>query len=407
MIEPPVLRPLETPCPVCAHTLAVPFFAGGHQPLATLGWPQSADQARVMPRLPLDFVQCPACSHVWNTAFSYEAVPYSRQPNRMYNSGRIWQGHLADTRDRLLSYLPAAPTVVEIGCGDGHFLCGLAEARAGRGRYVGFDPHANPGTEQGVDFRDRLFEPLIDLPALRPDAVVIRHVLEHLAAPAALLEQLAWAATQTGITCHLFAEVPCIDRVFATDRLADFFYEHVSHFTSKSFRRLLSRAGTVSEVAHGYDGEVVFACVALGVPSALAARATNAAAFAQRSDVNRSRIADKLASLHASGARVAIWGGTGKSAAFIHHYALDAERFPLVVDSDATKAGTYVPGTGQEICFRDELKRRPVDVVIIPTQWRACDIVAEMGREGIVARQVLIEHDGNLVDFFTAAHPYR
>ena len=191
MSESSPLRPLETPCPVCAHTLAVPFFAGGRQPLATLGWPQSADQARAMPRLPLDFVQCPACSHVWNTAFSYQAVPYNHQPNRMYNSGRIWQGHLADTRDRLLSYLPAAPTVVEIGCGDGHFLGGLAEARAGRGRYVGFDPHAQAQTVQGVDFQARLFEPLIDLPVYRPDAVVIRHVLEHLTAPAVLLEQLA------------------------------------------------------------------------------------------------------------------------------------------------------------------------------------------------------------------------
>ena len=407
MTESVAVRPLEKPCPVCAHTLAVPFFAGGQQPLATLGWPQSPGEALAMPRLPLDFVQCPCCSHVWNTAFSYDDVPYRSQPNRMYNSGQIWQGHLAETRDRLLAYLPAAPTVVEIGCGDGHFLRGLAEARAGQGDYIGFDPNSSPETGQGVRFQARLFEPLRDVPALLPDAIVIRHVLEHFTAPAVLLEQLAWAVSQSGKVCHLFAEVPCIDRVFDSDRLADFFYEHVSHFTSDSFRHLLTRAGSLCELVHGYDGEVVFACVELGVAPVHVARAAAADAFAQRSVVNRARIADKLAALHASGVRVAIWGGTGKSAAFIHHYALDAARFPLVVDSDAAKAGTYVPGTGQPIHFRDQLKAQPVDVVIIPTQWRAGDIVAEMTREGIVAGQVLIEHGGDLVDFFTGTHPYR
>ena len=91
----------------------------------------------------------------------------------------------------------------------------------------------------------------------------------------------------------------------------------------------------------------------------------------------------------------------------MHQFGVDADCFPLVVDSDPDKAGTYVPGSGQEIVFRDVLKAQPVDVVIIPTQWRARDIASEMGREGIVAAQLLIEHGGCLVDFLTADHPYR
>ncbi len=45
----------------------------------------------------------------------------------------------------------------------------------------------------------------------------------------------------------------------------------------------------------------------------------------------------------------------------------------------------------------DELyhSKQPVDVVIIPTQWRAGDIVAEMAREGIVTGQVLRPNGGN------------
>lgn len=398
-LEHPVSLLMPALCPVCAHTIAVPFFDGGRQPLATLGWPASRAEAQAMPRHPLDFVQCPACSHVWNRSFSYDAIPYQNHPNRMFNRGGLWSGHLATTRDGLLAQLPKRPTVVDIGCGEGHFVRGLADVCGGQGRFIGFDPNASPETGQGVEFYPRLFAPLADMVSLAPDAVIIRHVLEHLTEPAAFIEQLAWGAAGLDKTCWLFAETPCIDRVFTTDRLADFFYEHVSHFTTESFRCLISRAGEIQHLAHGYDGEVVYARVRLQVPPVLQQRAAEAVAFAQRAQHSRTTIARQLDELAASGVQVAIWGGTGKAAAFIHQFGADAERFLLVVDSDPDKVGTFVPGTGQRIEFRDVLKNQPVDLVIIPTQWRAKDIAAEMKREGIVPKRVWIEHEGQLMDF--------
>ncbi len=398
---------IDAPCPVCHYNLAAPFFDGGKQTLATLGWPTSTEAAQAMPKHPQDFVQCPKCSHVWNRSFTYDAIPYQNNPNRMFNKGGIWKGHLATTRDLVLKHLPDAPSVVDIGCGEGHFVRGLAEAREGVGRFVGFDPNATPETGRGVEFHAAYFEPLLHMADFAPDAVAIRHVLEHLTHPGALLEQLAWGATTLGKACWLFAEVPCIDRVFETGRLADFFYEHTSHFTTESFRTLMERAGEVVKLAHGYDGEVVYALVRLGVPAAIQQRAQAATEFSQAANASRVHIRQQLDALAASGQRVAIWGGTGKAAAFIHQFGVDAKRFPLVVDSDPDKAGTFVPGTGQEIVFRDVLKTAPAEVVIIPTQWRAKDIAAEMAREGITAAQVLIEHGGKLVDFHHDAHPYQ
>ena len=62
---------------------------------------------------------------------------------------------------------------------------------------------------------------------------------------------------------------------------------------------------------------------------------------------------------------------------------------------------------GQEIRLRDYLLAHPVDIVIIPPQRRAADIVLEMSQLGIAVDTVLIEHDGQLIDFHRAPHPYR
>jgi len=394
-------------CPVCQYTRAAPLFDGGRQPLATLGWPRSRAAARRMPRHELAFVRCPRCTHVWNRSFTYDAIPYRRNPNRMFNKGAIWQGHLRATRDLALSTLPPDPVVVDIGCGDGHFVRGLAEARGGRGRFLGFDPNGGARDGGGASFEARYFEPERDMPALGPDLLVMRHVLEHLTDPAAFVDRLAWGAAALGKPVLLFAEMPCIDRVFATGRLVDFFYEHPSQFTTRSFRTLLARGGEIRHFAHGYDGEVVFGIVELDVPAAFGGIAAEAGRFRARAEAATRRIAAQLDALAVAGARVAIWGGTGKAAAFVHFFGADAARFPLVVDSDPEKVGTFVPKTGQRIVHRDALKGAAIDVVVIPPQWRAKDIVDEMRREGIVAGQVLIEHDGRLIDFFADPHPYR
>lgn len=396
---------LPAPCPICASRWAVRFFDGGQAPLATLGWPRSAAEAQGMARHPLDFVRCPGCGHVWNRAFRYEAIPYRTQPNRMFNAGQGWRGHLAELLERLLASLPPAPSVLEIGCGDGHFLQALAARRPGR--YVGFDPHGAAPPGAWFAFEARYCEPFADLPRYRPDLIVMRHVLEHFAQPAAFLEQLAWAASACPQPVRLLLEVPCIDRVFTTGRLADFFYEHPQHFSTASFATLLHQVGAVEHLAQGYDGEVLVGLVCLAQPQDRRERLAAALAFADQSTRARAMIGAQLAELANSGKRVAIWGGTGKAAAFMHHYGVDAERFPLVVDSDPAKVGTYVPGSGQRIQFRDVLKEQAVDVLIIPTQWRAWDILAEMQREGIAVPCILIEHQGRLIDFQREPHPYR
>ncbi len=395
-------------CPACGCQVAVPFFDGGAQPLATLAWPGSAEEARGLKRLPLDFVRCFDCGHIYNSMFKYEEVPYSDKLNLMFNKGEVWAEFIRMIQGDILSRLPDRPTVVEIGHGAGSFLSSLANNRPG-GRYVGFDPHGASSESNLVQLQQKLFDPVRHLIPIKPDILISRHVLEHMANPLGFLQKISCVAASMRIRVLAYLEVPCIDRVLETGRTTDFYYEHCSQFTTGSFTRMLeSSFSSVEDIGHGYDGEVVYGFVSLGEfsPPCLE-RAREALNFHDASRRGLNRIKGQLDELHASGQEIAIWGGTGKGAAFINRYAVDAERFPIVVDSDADKFGTFVPGTGQKIHDRDWLRSNMIDVVIIPSQWRARDIVNEIHGLGIIIGSVLIEHDGMLVDYHRDPHPYQ
>ena len=107
----------EATCPACGHYVAIAFFDGGHQPLATIAWPASMDEAKTLPRLPLDFVRCTECGHVYNMAFDYAQVPYTDKPNLMFNDGVLWSEHIVRRSRDILSRLPKAPVVVDVVMG--------------------------------------------------------------------------------------------------------------------------------------------------------------------------------------------------------------------------------------------------------------------------------------------------
>ncbi len=373
--------------------------------MATLEWPTSSEAALGLSRYPLNFVACVACGHIFNESFMYVNVPYSEKPNLMFNRGINWSLFLKDLGDDLLALVENAGTVVEIGYGDGSFLDMLAQSRSDV-RCIGFDPHgATTDSTNAPELRQELFIAQAHIAELRPQLIISRHVLEHLENPLGFVEQLEFAASWHDLEVYLYIEVPCVDNAVKFGRTVDFYYEHNSQFTTDSFTKMLERSGLIIEkISHGYNGEIVSGLCRTSGNSAQVAQARHATEFRLEAAERAVRLSAQIDELADN--NVAIWGGTGKAAAFINSYGLDAARFPVVVDSDPEKAGTFVPGTGQRIEFRDHLKSHPAAIVVIPAHWRALDIVKEMQRESIAPDRVLIEHEGQLVDFHTGQHPY-
>ena len=53
------------------------------------------------------------------------------------------------------------------------------------------------------------------------------------------------------------------------------------------------------------------------------------------------------------------------------------------------------------------LRNERADIILIGTQWRAKDIAREIAAMGLSPAQIVLEHDGDLVNYFTGNHPYR
>jgi hypothetical protein len=352
----------------------------------------------------LEVVRCVDCGHVFNGAADRATVPHADRRNRTFSTAPGWREHMRAVRDEMLARLPASPVVVEVGHGDAEFLTSLAETRAA-GRYVGFDPHgATESSHPAVQLRADRFVAAQVLADLSPHLIVSRYVMEYLAHPLGFVQELAVAAAWAGIQPLVYLEVPCIDRALETGRTLDFDAEHTSYFTTASFMKMLSRCGVVEQrIGHGYRGEIVYGFVRLGRGQAQLEHARVAENFRRESRESLTRLRRQLDALAASGRSVAIWGGTGEAAAFIAQAGLDARRFPVVVDSDAAAIGTVVPGTGQVIRSSEWLRANAVDVVIIPANRRARDVVREMAACDLRCDHLLVEDGGRLVDFVPAA----
>ncbi len=395
-----------TPCPACGHQLAVTFLEPFRQPLATIAWPKSEEQAKAMKQLPHLFVRCVDCGHVFNRDFCYDEVPYCEKPNLMFNQGLTWTNHLIQTADMLLAYVPPGGTVIEIGCGEGHLLRHMA-AKRHHCRFVGFDPSGAFATDGLFEGRSELFLPEQHIEQWQPDLLICRHVLEHLINPLGFLQSIQFYATRFNLRTRVYIETPCIDRAIENARLVDFYYEHHSHFTTQSFTRMVQKTShEIDLLTHNYNREVISGIFRVGSQHQWIEIDHQARDFRTQSSISEDLVAIQLEQMVGQGRQMAIWGGTGKAAVFINRYRLDAKRFPLVVDSDPDKVDTYVPGQGQRIRYRDYLRHNPVDVIIIPMAWRAQDVLLEMHEAGISCQQVLIEHQGVLVDFHRDQHPY-
>jgi SAM-dependent methyltransferase len=206
----------------------------------------------------LGYVRCPACDLVFVPSSSFERLRELYHDDYFEDYGM--EGGYDDNADQrrqeaqvrvrwLRSAGPPTGRLLEVGCASGWFL---AEARAVGYEVVGIEPAQDMAEaarrRSGAVVHAAMLEDA-DLAPASFDVAAAFHVLEHLADPRALLEQLRAALRPGGV---LVLELPNIASLRAEREGEDWYgmepAHHVGHYSPRALDALLRAAGYAPEV---------------------------------------------------------------------------------------------------------------------------------------------------------------
>lgn len=270
-------------------------------------------------------------------------IAYDPQLLRYDETYQNEQGISPQFREHLEQVLTKVATVfgqsdiLEVGCGKGLFV-ELMRARGLRARgiddaYEGHSPY----------IEKRHFGTAVEKPA---DAIVLRHVLEHIPNPLRFLRLIASANGNRGL---IYIEVPCLDWIMRNRAWFDVFYEHVNYFRLPDFERMF---GQIVESGHLFGGQYLYAIAAL---SSLRMETTPADSAGIDFPADFTHALDALATnaLAAPTRKRAIWGAAAKGVMFSHHLGLRGVRFDAAVDINPGKQGRFLASTGLAVAAPD------------------------------------------------------
>ncbi len=367
-------------CIVCGSPLIEAMYNPGNLPLSCshTNLTTTKEEALKAKRFPMEFYQCQICSHVFNVMYDPNVIKYDTGATIMYTETEEWAEHINRSVEGLGFCLDAGymATVLEVGANDGSFIDAL------EGRYtlraIGFDP----GTHNHKNIFTDYFRPAIDIQLYNPNLIVCRHTLEHMEDPRVFVSEIAHYSYVHDCAPYVFIEVPNFEASYAQSRIQDLTYAHVSQFTRFSLSNLFELSGyTIIECGLGFNDEVIIGIFKPNLKNRGITKFNETVSKSRQSIVD---IDD-----------VVVWGGSGKCASFLNIHK--AAKITHVVDSDASKVGLYVPGTGQEI--KDPCSIQPYESILIPNVWRAREIYREIQERGLKYKQILVPKNGKLHEY--------
>lgn len=337
---------------------------------------------------------CGECTLLWNTAFEPARTDYATNyDNSLHFSGVFGAYTEALARRLAVRYPLRGKRVVEIGCGDGAFLDRLCELGGAVG--VGYDPSYARKTPRQfraqVSVECRLFEP-----ADRAGAalIVARHVLEHVADPAALLRSLGDRRAGDD-DAAIYIEVPSADFMLRTQATWDLIYEHPTYFTATALARALAESGwCVTDGGESFHGQYLWMEAVAGgsVPTVPfepdhAHKITEAALRFGAAFGGQLAEVDAMVRSFAGDGPLVAWGAGSKCVTMLNLLP-SWQTVTCAVDINPAKQGAFVPGTGHAVVAPAALRQvAPATVLLMNDAYReeVGMLVAHMGIEARIA----------------------
>lgn len=268
---------------------------------------------------------------IFNAAFDADKLSYDADyQNEQAHSGQF-QKHLSDVEGIIARHFKGQE-LIEVGCGKGYFL----ELLKGLGYHItGIDP-AYEGENADV-----IKAPFTRGLGLAADAIVLRHVLEHIQDPLGFLAVIAEANQGGG---QIYIEVPCFDWILEHRAWFDLFYEHVNYFRLDDLRRMF---GTVHEAGHLFGGQYLYIVADLATLRLTPEQPVPRLALPDDFTASLKRAVQIIQGAPGQGS--AIWGASSKGviySLFLQRAGVAVDR---VVDINPAKQGRYLPLSGARV----------------------------------------------------------
>jgi SAM-dependent methyltransferase len=335
-------------------------------------------RARAVPRGDLDLVQCGRCGLVSNAAFSAALLPYDTHYENSQSHSPTFRRYLeALAGDLIARHRLRGKRVLEIGCGKGAFLTLLAELgdNAGDGYDTTWEDDGGPRDRRVRFVARRLTAREV---TGRYDAIVCRHVIEHVPDVRDFLGELRAIAEAAGDPIVVL-ETPALEWICRHACFWDFFYEHCNYFPRPTLAWLCARAG-FDVLAHEERFDEQYQVLWLRRAARVAAPAAPGVATADLAtagpelDRRRRRLERDLAAAGAAQGW-AIWGAGAKGVTLAHRMALPPR---CLIDVNPAKQGGYIPGLGTPIVAPDAALVRDLAVILVANPSYADEIRAEL-----------------------------
>lgn len=382
-------------CPLCASAETHVFLTRRGMPAHQNSPTGSADDARSMKRGDLTMTVCHKCGFVFNSTFDTSLMSYGESYENTQTSSAEFSAYVDGLVSELLEKLRGrTATVVEIGCGKGDFIRRLVGRSDGSIRAYGFDPtYEGPLEDCGgrLSFERRFYDEAAA--SIAADAVICRHVIEHLADPLALLRSTRLAVARSSRPSVWF-ETPDVSWILKNHVIWDFFYEHCSLFSPTTVRAALELAGfAVNRVSSVFGGQYLWseAQPAHQAIEPVFAPEEAPALAEEFGQLERRLVAHwraELRSMKEAHSGIGVWGAGAKGVTFVNMIDPGGTLVKALVDVNPRKQGRFVPGTGHAIIAPERIAQEGLSALVVLNPNYAGEIAAYVAKNNLSARVV-------------------
>lgn len=273
---------------------------------------------------------------IFNKSFKSDLIEYNSDYQNEQAFSFVFRKHLNEVTE-IIKHHFLGDKIVEIGCGKGFFL----EHLSSNGFSIrGVDPTyegKNPAVIK-ANFKKSL--------GISGDAVILRHVLEHISDPIQFLSNIKMANGEVG---KIYIEVPCFDWICKNHAWFDLHYEHVNYFRLQDFYRMFNK---VYEAGHLFGGQylyVVADIATLRCPEFIEGEPVEIPTDFIKGVSNCANIIKDSVFKNGTPKQSVIWGGASKGVIFALFISKAGATIDFVIDINPAKQGKYIGGSGLPI----------------------------------------------------------